>query len=291
MGFFDRFRAERMNGLARAAEADGRLSDAEALYRQATEVAPRWSLPWYNLGLAYKRSRRWEDSLSCNRQAVLLDESDEAANWNLGIAATAVGDWRTAREAWQRCGMRFPDQEGLVDLKLGLIPIRISTDDEPEVVWCHRLDPARAKITSVPLPKSGRRHLDVLLIDGEPKGQRMLNGHPVPVLEELGVLERSTFITFTADVTLAPSDDEDSLAEMLYESGIIAEDWTANLRHLCKACSEGLPSAEHNHASDDGKESRHFGIAARDEGELRAALDTWRAAASERVLAAVERAL
>src|SRR5882672_3417360 len=123
MGLFDHLRAIRLNDRARAAEDAGRLADAEALYRETIDRASRWSVPWYNLGLFYKGQRRWQDSLACNRQALSLKCDDEAANWNLGIAATAVGDWRTAREAWGRVGMRYPEQEGFVDLKLGSVPI------------------------------------------------------------------------------------------------------------------------------------------------------------------------
>ena len=82
-----------------ALEEEGKVSEAEAMYRQAIDDAPQWSVPWYNLGLLYKRQRQWSDSLACNRRAVELDPSDAAAWWNLGIAATGLGDWPEARRA------------------------------------------------------------------------------------------------------------------------------------------------------------------------------------------------
>ena len=40
--------------------------------------------------------------------AAKLDPADEAAWWNTGIAATALGEWATARLAWQAFGIELP---------------------------------------------------------------------------------------------------------------------------------------------------------------------------------------
>jgi hypothetical protein len=47
-------------------------------------------VPWFNLGLPYKRQRRWEVSLRFNRKATELAADDQAGWCNLGIAATAL---------------------------------------------------------------------------------------------------------------------------------------------------------------------------------------------------------
>jgi tetratricopeptide (TPR) repeat protein len=70
----------------------GALDRAATAFERAIHHAPDWSVPWYNLGLAYKCQRRWPESLRCNLRAAELDPTDEAAWWNTGIAATALGE-------------------------------------------------------------------------------------------------------------------------------------------------------------------------------------------------------
>lgn len=78
-----------LNERARKVSDSGKKDRARLLYRLATYADPRWSVPWYNRGLDAKYLGRWEESLQSNWKAVLLDPTDEAAWWNLGIAATA----------------------------------------------------------------------------------------------------------------------------------------------------------------------------------------------------------
>jgi hypothetical protein len=54
--------------------------------------------------------------------------------WNLGMAATALGDWKTAREVWSRYGISVPEGAGPIDMNLGLVPIRVSPAGNAEVV-------------------------------------------------------------------------------------------------------------------------------------------------------------
>ncbi|HUE43483.1 MAG TPA: tetratricopeptide repeat protein [Candidatus Sulfotelmatobacter sp.] len=81
--------AKQLNGLASICQDRGKLKLSEVLYRLAMHSDSNWSVPWYNLGLLTKYAGRWEESLHFNRRAVELNPSDEAACWNLGIAATA----------------------------------------------------------------------------------------------------------------------------------------------------------------------------------------------------------
>jgi tetratricopeptide (TPR) repeat protein len=97
-------------------------------------------VPWYNLGLVRKHQRRWPESLSCNLRAAALDPTDEAAWWNAGIAATALGEWATARRAWAAFGIELPPDDGEITMRLGPTPIRLNADGNGEVVWCARID-------------------------------------------------------------------------------------------------------------------------------------------------------
>jgi len=256
-------RAQQLNADGNAALDAGRLDDAIAAFSQAAALAPSWSTPWYNLGLVYKRQKQWRQSLEHNRRAAALDPSNEPAWWNMGIAATATGDWDLARAAWRGFGIDVPDGDGPIDLPCGVGPIRLEPDGDGEVVWCQRLDPARAQILSIPLPESGHCWQDVVLNDGEPVGYRQYRGQERPVFNALALLERSPFGTYVARVAM-PKDRASitRLSEIAAECGGAAEDWSASVRMICKACSEGRPHERHDtELPADG--AHLIGIAAR----------------------------
>jgi hypothetical protein len=151
---------------------------------------------------------------------------------------------------------------------LGLTPIRVAPDEGGEVVWCDRIDPARARIRSVPLPDSGRRYGDLLLHDGAPNGERRFGDRIVPVFDELVVLHTSAYATFEVEVT-APT--QEGLEEWLREvskAGLTVEDWTSSVAILCRACSEGRPHEHHDAAPVAWVPERQVGIAATDETAL-----------------------
>lgn len=255
--------------------------EAELHFRRAMELAPDWAMPPYNLGLLRKWQRRWPDSQSYNALAHSLDPAHEAARWNLGIAATANGDWATAAKAWEGVGLPLLEGPGPYDYKLGLVPIRVNVQESPEVVWCARLDPARARILNVPTAASGRRCQDVVLHDGEPVGKRMLRGKEVSVFNELEVLEVSKLATFRLEVVCP--EGSAGLLQQLGSLGIEAEDWTDSVRMLCRACSEGVPHAEHDQELDPGP-YREIGVAAPPDSKLGEILAGWDVRELKRVL-------
>lgn len=256
-------------------------AQAELHLRRAVELAPDWSAPFYNLGLLCKQQRRWEESLRYNARAYELAPEDEAARWNLGIAAAAVGDWPSAARCWQALGLDTPEGPGPWDYGLGLIPVRVNPEEAPEVVWCRRLDPARAEILNVPTPECGRRCRDLVLNDGEPRGTRLLHGREVPVFNELQLLEPSGLATFRLEVE-CPQGPAGFLAQV-GELGWEAEDWSSSLQRLCRACSEGRPHSEHDRELPPGS-LREFGLAAPPEAPLARMLAGWPVRKLERVL-------
>jgi hypothetical protein len=259
-------------------EQNGRTADAIEQYQRAIKAAPLWSFPWFNLGLLHKHQHRWQDSFKCNQKAAELDPKDDAAWWNLGIAATAIGDWAEARRAWKQYGIELPPGEGPIEMQLGLTPIRINPEDQPEVVWCRRIDPARAIIENIPLAESRHRYGDLLLHDGQPVGYRLRDGRQVPAFNELQLLESSEFGTYEATVDGAGDEEFDMLNELARELRMAAEDWSTGIRSLCHACSEGRPfdeahPEEHCHGQLD---DRRVAIAARSEAQAQSLLDQWR---------------
>jgi len=267
--------AERWNDTGRARAREGRKDDAIDAYRRAITADPGWSTPWYNLGLIHKYDGEWDAALECNRRATELNPQDGDARWNLGIAATALGLWGDARSAWRGCGIDVPPGAGPIDMALGLVPIRLAPAGAAEVVWCERLDPARAVIRNVPLPASGRRWRDLLLHDGAINGYRMLGDREVGVFDELELLEASEFATFEVLLEALSEEERERLESIADDLGAAAEDWSRSIRYLCRQCSEGRPHADHDADLRADRPDLAFGVAARDEAHLDRVLSGW----------------
>jgi len=268
-------RAERINQKGIDLEDRGWPDEAEKAYLKAAKIAPDWSAPLFNLGLLFKRARRWRESLDFNLRATKVDSSDEGAWWNLGIAATALSDWDTARYAWQGYGLDLPHGKGPIELNMGLTPIRISPESKPEVVWCRRISPAQARIESVPFPESERRHWDLVLHDGAPNGYRNLNGKQVPVFDEIELQQSSSFSTYFMTAKVSGPDSLKSLIDLAEDKGLVVEDWTGNIEVLCEKCSTGVPHKHHLRVADEWKSERNIGIAAKSPEQVQMLLDQW----------------
>jgi hypothetical protein len=274
--------ASPVNELGRFFQKHQHYRTASAFYGAATLLAPEWAAPWFNRGLMAKFQRRWQDCLSHTLRATELDPEMSGAWWNLGIAATALGDWPVARRAWWRSGVSVPLGDGPPDMALGSVPIRLDPDGQAEVVWCERLDPARARIRSVPFPASGRGCGDLLLTDGEPRGYRQSGGRQVPVFNELQVLSPSPLSTFAVTLSAPNADAMAGLEDLAGKQGIFVEDWST-VRVLCACCSEGTPGPhEHDEAPDSWSVSRSVGVAAPHDDSVHSLLTSWAAAGPER---------
>jgi hypothetical protein len=252
----------------------GDLPAAEAAYQEAIALAPDFEAPWFNLGVIYKWQRRWAEARhAVERSLALVPDDNQGALWNLGIVATAQGDWPTARAAWTRYGIAIPSGEGPPEMELGITPVRLANG---EVVWCHRIDPARAVVASIPLPESGRRHGDLLLHDGAPHGSRKVNDHTYSVFDELALLAASNESTFRAEVVAPSPEDIAELQNDAEKLGIGFEDWTSSIEVICRACSEGTP---HEHGpgatATTWSQSRKCAFAASAEESVRKVLESW----------------
>jgi hypothetical protein len=246
--------------------AAGHLTAAEVLLRELLALAPDWAAGWFDLGLIAKLRRDWRSCLEANERALALGDGKpgDPAAWNLGIAATALGDWPTARRAWAAYGIDLPAEEGPIRTELGQVPIRLNPEPRrpgqrplliggvehgTEVVWADRISPAHAVIRSVPLPDSGHRYGDAVLHDGEPVGTRTEpGGRELPVFDELARLQSGPFGTTTVTVTAPAEADVAALLSALGNADLPADDWTGSLRVLCPACADGSPGGTDGHA-------------------------------------------
>jgi hypothetical protein len=279
--------AEPANELGLKLQDRGLLRSADLAYAAAARLDPSWSTPFFNRGLMAKFRHRWPECYRHTLRATELDPDFKPAWWNLGIAATALSDWAVARRAWWRYGVSVPLGDGPPDMKLGSVPIRICPESQGEVVWCHRLDPARAAIYSVPLPESTRAHGDILLTDGEPRGYRSHGGRDVPVFNELDVLVPSAQRTFLAEVVAPAPEDAEALARSATDDSAAIEDWST-IRILCTKCSEGRPH-EHEAPTEGAWEAnRRFGLAALEERFVVDLLEAWAKSGSGRTIRSLE---
>lgn len=241
-----RQQADALHEQAQALEGAEADDEALRLYHQALLMEPERPSTLYNIGLIHKYRGEWVESREFNRRSVALRPDDEAANWNLAIAATALSDWRTAREVWHRLGMGIERGEAPIDDNFGRALTRLNPDGRGEVVWGQRIDPVRLRIENVPYPGSGFRLGDVVLHDGASTGSRHANGREYFVFNALMLHQPSRMTTFEIDVDAESPEDLAALEAAIEAEGGCAEDWTSSVRQLCKACSEGTPHEHHD---------------------------------------------
>lgn len=236
---------------------------------EACRLRPEWAAAWWNYSVALKHARRWADCLAACDQAISLDPDDaEGMHWNAGISATALGDWPRARAAWTGCGIQVPDGQGPIEMDIGIGPVRVSPDDQPEVVYGLRIDPCRMRIESIPLPDSQRRFGDLVLHDGEPRGTRRVGKVDRPVFDELMLLQPSAYGTWQIAMTCEGPAERDALLAVFDGIDGAVEDWTQSITMLCAACSLGEPH-DHHERDDQWQPERRIAVALRDERELK----------------------
>ncbi|MCP2256413.1 hypothetical protein LX15_000096 [Streptoalloteichus tenebrarius] len=195
---------------------------------------------WFNAALAHKNLRDWPSALELGRRAAALVEpgTGEPAFWNLGIAATALRDWATARQAWIDFGIDGIDPgEDSLEGYFGPVCIRLDPATTGEVVWGRRICPTRAVVLNVPMA-CDRRFGDVILHDGVPDGERVLNGHPVPVFDEIEVWQRSELPTWAVEVSAPDASDHEALHK-LFASGKWGVEAGSAMNIICECCSHG----------------------------------------------------
>lgn len=247
------------------------------LLLEALELDPEHQLANYQVGFIHKYRGNWALSLKYNKRAYELDKDDEAARWNMAIAATALEEWDVARAAWLACGVKVANEVGPVDGNCGMTPVRLNPDDEAEVVWATRLDPARSQIDNIPFKESGFRFGDIVLNDGAAVGYRTYKDMDYPVFNVLELIQASNYETYTLEVNIQKEDDFDALKKKVFNMGHEIEDWTMSVRMLCKQCSEGTPHENHDHElAKEWQANRSVAIATDNIKEVESILKEWK---------------
>jgi hypothetical protein len=260
-----------------ACTESGQDETAIALYRQLLERIPHLAVAHFNLGLIYKRRGEWESSFYHNQMATQFNPEDESAWWNLGIAATVLEEWKTARDAWNHFGLDYLLSDTDPAGNLGSTPIRINPHDQAEVVWAIRLDPCRAMLYNIPLPESNHRYHDIVLNDGVPNGYRNVQGKEYAVFDELGLLTHSDYQTYSVRCPAIPEEVFEDLEMRCESEDIGVENWSTQIRMICRQCSEGHPHDTHDHELEEAHSLDSFliGLAARSQEHLSQVLRGW----------------
>jgi hypothetical protein len=230
-------RTDLPNLRARLANAHGdtlmRAKDYEGArdaYQEATEHANDHALPWAGLAAASAKLARWRQALEAALHALELepDGCGPRVYRSLGLAATALGDWPHARSAWRELRLPVSEGEGPIEEDFGLAAVRVNQTRRPTEVWCHRIDPVRARIVAVPPPETGHAYGDLLFHDTESSGERVRQTESCPLFDCLHVGERSQYDTWIARVAAPSAADLLELASRLGAVQAILEDWTAS---------------------------------------------------------------
>ncbi|MBG6135512.1 tetratricopeptide repeat protein [Longispora fulva] len=214
---------------------------AELLEEVAAEFPDHPGRPaWlFDAALAHKFSRDWARAYTMGMRAAALVRRgvQEPAYWNLGIAATVLGEWATARDAWRGFGVDLAPGDGEIVEDFGLTCVRLDEADGSEVVWARRICPTRARVVSIPTG-SERRFGEIVLHDGAPNGERVVGDQTFPVFDEILLWRTSDLPSWTVTVTAPHGPDLDALVDLFEDRGYCAEP-ASNTRALCRCCSEG----------------------------------------------------
>jgi hypothetical protein len=100
-----------------------------------------------------------------------------------------------------------------------------------------RLCPTRARVVSVPVT-AGRRFGEVVLHDGEPTGERIVDGNRHSVFDEILLFEPSDLPTHIVTVSAGSAAELEELLQAFSEQGYGAEP-ASSVQVLCACCSEG----------------------------------------------------
>ncbi len=250
----------------------GDIYNAIKLCKRIIRQVPEWHSPHAMLGNIYKYQQDWKATLHYNKKAAAIDASDQTAWWNIGIAATALKKPRLAKSVWSKFG--FEDEKWK---QKSVRCARITLGKQFDIVWVNPLDPARGVIQSIPLPATGRRFRDIVLLDGEVSGYNIAKEKKYPVYEELGVYKRSNYHTFSCQIQTQHINDFRYLEKLCRKANLGFENWSNVARVFANRPENKLPEyygTEMMHSSVPMQEM-HVAIAAPALAEVEEVLHSW----------------
>ncbi len=274
--------AEQLYRLVVEYDHRGDVYNAVKLCKRLARLAPDWSVPFAFLSRTYRNRMEWKPTLHYCLKAVEQNSFDENLWETLGLAATALCEWETARYAWNQLGFHFKPCGEALHLDLGIVPVRLNPFTQPEIVAARRIDPVRASIESIPQPSSGRRYKDLILVENRPNptgasGQFFQQSKKLPIHDELQLLKPSSWHTFSVLLYTSSPTHVDTLANLCLSANLGFDNWSNATRffqpNLHKNVSEYFDQAIFGRLERD---VFLVAVAARQAGEVAAVLDSWR---------------
>ena len=206
---------------------------AVKILKKIIRKEPHWAEPFFQLGQIYKHQKDWKGTLYYHKKTVALDSSNQTAWWNLGIAATALGRLRLAKTIWTKFGF--------TNFQKKTICIRFQRDQQFEIVWGIQLDPTRVQLVSIPHPHSDRSYKDLILIDRSIVGHTIANNRRIPVFQELDLLKRSIYTTYTCWLFTTSEKAIQTLQQLCQDAELGFEVWSNAIRFKSLVKSGNLP--------------------------------------------------
>lgn len=112
-----RTQAERLLSEGNALEDAGQRAEAEAIYREATRIAPEWARAWLNLGNVLLAQDRKAEAIDSYQEALRREADYGAAHFNLGKLYTGQREYAQAVEHYAAAVRALPDSiDALVSL-------------------------------------------------------------------------------------------------------------------------------------------------------------------------------
>lgn len=213
-------------------DLEGDVYNAVKLCKRIAKMAPDWSAPYAYLGRLYKIRKEWKPVFHYSLRAVQNNPFNEEPWSHLALAATALEEWETARQAWNYLGYDFKKADSELRLNMGRLAVCINPDSNPEIIEATRIDPVRVEIESIPQPSSGHRYKDILLIDVKPSGNHHIGQQRVSYFNELEQLKRSPWQTLAAYLHTSNAKDVAVLTSLCDENNLGFDNWSHALRYL-----------------------------------------------------------
>jgi tetratricopeptide (TPR) repeat protein len=215
-------RANELNEQGLLDREAGRLDEALICFSQASQEDPTDSASFANAGLIYKAKSDWRDMLHCfqeaSKRAIGIDEwKQKSIWWNLGIAATAMRDWATARTAWKALG--FPIEPGSAPPHMSLGRALLVAPYAAGRFEAERIDPCRSRIKTVAPPPAAVAFHDIVVQDAEPLERVQTEGGVVSVFRVLEILERGQRVPFRATIAYRSERDLEAFEAFLAAVG------------------------------------------------------------------------
>lgn len=251
-------------------EQIGDVYNAVKLYRKTIRVSPNFAPSYYQLCKIYKSRKEWKPTLHYGLKTLELTQQYNDKVWNLvALAAVALNRHQVLRRA-------LPHVSPISKRNTSILPIRINTPYWQEVVWAKPIHPLKAQIVSIPHPDSGRKFGEIVLYDYKANGYRVVETTQYPIHDELQLLKRSFYTTYSLLIPKESSDKLDKLEELCSAENMGFEIWSNLNLHRKLPSKRREEYYDHALGSEAKEEFLLIALAARSPKLLLQTLKTWR---------------